>query len=87
MTEPQDNIKFRVIFEGKVKKGADLGKVKARMISLFKIEGALVERIFKESPAVIQRNLEQDRARLYKETFEKSGALCRIETDPSGTLD
>jgi hypothetical protein len=83
-----ENTRYRIIFEGKIKEGESLSRVKARMVALFKRDISVIERIFKESPTVIQQGKEKEAAWKYKEALERTGALCRIEaeTPPSTAL-
>ena len=80
--------RYRIIFEGKIKEGESLSHVKARMAYLFKKDISVIERIFKESPTVIQQGEEKEVALKYKEALERTGALCRIEAEtPSSTTE
>jgi hypothetical protein len=74
---------YRIIFAGKIKEGEDLSQVKARMASLFKVDAAVIEKVFRDAPTMIQRNLTRENALKYKEAVEKNGALCRIEKEIS----
>ena len=51
------------------------------MAALFKVEPAVIDRIFRETPTILQRSRKKNQALKYKEAFEKTGALCRIETE------
>jgi hypothetical protein len=82
------NTRYRIIFEGKIKEGESLNRVKERMASLFKRDISIIERIFKESPTVIQQGKEKEAAWKYKEALEGTGALCRIEAEtPASTAE
>ena len=73
------NAKYNVIFEGRTRNGEDPGLVKTRLASLFKVDTAVIERIFKDSPTAIQKNKDYEAAIKYKEAVEKTGAVCRVE--------
>jgi len=75
------NTGYRIIFEGKIKEGESLSRVKVRMASLFKKDISVIERIFKESPTVIQQGKEKEAALKYKEALERTGAICKIEAE------
>jgi len=77
----QDKFLYRIIFEGQIKAGQDFNQVKARLASLFKVDIRAIEKIFREAPTIIQHQLEEEKARKYKEAVERTGALCRIEKE------
>ncbi|MCP5050706.1 MAG: hypothetical protein GY940_26320, partial [bacterium] len=74
---------YRIIFEGRIRAGEDPGQVRARLSSLFKAEPAAIEKVFRDAPTVIQQNLPEEKALKYKTTFEQTGALCRVEKEPT----
>jgi hypothetical protein len=77
----EDKSLYKIIFEGKIKPGEDLNQVKTRLASLFKVDSPAIEKIFKDAPTAIQRNVNEQKALKYKEAVEKNGALCRIEKE------
>jgi hypothetical protein len=72
---------YRIIFNGNVRQDADLDQVKGRLAQLFKVELRVIEKIFREVPYVLLRNQDKDRALRYKQAFEQTGALCRVEAE------
>jgi hypothetical protein len=76
---------YRVTFDGKVREGEDPAQVKARLSALFKTDIAAIDKVFRDSPTYIQRNLTEEKALKYKTAFERTGALCRIEAEPVKT--
>ncbi len=64
-----ENTRYRIIFEGIIKEGESLSRVKARMAALFKRDISVIEKIFKESPIVIQQGKEKEAAWKYKEAL------------------
>ena len=83
-----ENTRYRIIFEGKIKEGESLSQVKARMVSLFKRDISVIEKIFRESPTAIQQGKAKEAALKYKEVLESTGALCRIEAEtPPSTAE
>jgi hypothetical protein len=41
----------------------------------------VIEKVFKDAPTIIQRNLIEEKALKYKEAIERNGPLCRIEKE------
>ncbi len=72
---------YEIILDGTVKPGETVAQVINQMSALFKTEPAMVEKIFRDAPTVIQRQLTWEKAVKYKAAVEKTGALCRIEPD------
>lgn len=77
----EDKSLYKIIFEGKIKPGEDLNQVKTRLASLFKVDSPVIEKIFKDAPTAVQRNVTEEKALKYKEAVEKNGALCHIEKE------
>ena len=59
--------------------------MKTRLASLFNVDISVIEKVFRNAPTIIHRHLDEDKARKYKETVEKNGALCRIEKEIPST--
>lgn len=78
-------VKYNVIFEGNIKNSADVTQVKHNMAALFKVEISVIDRIFRETPTILQKGRKKEKALKYKEVFEQTGALCRIEAVPPPT--
>jgi len=72
---------YKIIFEGRVKAGQDIGQVKIRLATLFKVEMPAIEKLFREAPTIIQRRMDEEKARRYRAAVERTGALCRIEKE------
>lgn len=74
--------RYNIVFDGKILDGADVLQVKTRMAALFKVDAGVIERIFRETPSVIQRNKDQATALKYKAAVEQTGVICRLERVP-----
>jgi hypothetical protein len=70
---------FRILFEGKIKDGEDLEKVKAKLARLFKKDAAKIASLFGSGPLVIRKGLDYPTAQKYKIAIERAGGLCRVE--------
>jgi len=70
---------FRILFEGKIKDGEDLEKVKAKLARLFKKDEAKIASLFGGGPMVIRKGLDYPTAQKYKIAIEGAGGLCRVE--------
>jgi len=75
---------FRILFEGKIKDGEDLEKVKAKLARLFKKDEAKIASLFSGSPLVIRKGLDYPTAQKYKIAIERAGGLCRVD-EATGT--
>lgn len=75
------NETYRIIFDGHVRQDVDLNQVKTRLAQLFKVDTPVIEKIFSQVPYVLLRSQDKDRALKYKQAFEQTGALCRLEAE------
>jgi len=70
---------FRILFEGKIRDGEDLEKVKAKLAKLFKKDEAKIAALFSGGPLVIRKGLDYPTAQKYKIAIERAGGLCRVD--------
>jgi len=73
------DLSFRIVFEGKIKDGEDLGQVKVRLADLFKKKPGKIDALFTGEAIIIKKNLDYRTAYKFKLAIEKAGALCRVE--------
>jgi hypothetical protein len=75
------NETYRIIFDGIVRQDLNPIQVKNRLAQLFKVDTPVIDKIFSDVPYVLLRNQEKERAFKYKQAFEQTGALCRLEIE------
>ena len=82
ITEPaiSAETRYKVLFSGEVEAGHDVETVKANIAALYKVPAERCESMFSGQLVTIKGNLDYQTAQKYKNTFEKTGAVCRIET-------
>ena len=73
-----DHELYDLVFEGDIKDGLDIGKVKKNLSKILKSDESRVEYFLSRKRVVLKSGLEIDIAKKYKKFFEKSGAVCRL---------
>jgi hypothetical protein len=77
-TGDKDMEKYKIVFCGELKTGHDLLSVKARLASLFKVSGVVIDKLFLEKPVLVRTNLSFNEAQGFKMNFDATGALCQM---------
>jgi uncharacterized protein YbjQ (UPF0145 family) len=72
--------RYNLVFEGQVAEGKSPEKVKRNLAALLKREPGKIEPLFSGDPIVIKRNMPSEKAKKYKQAFEKAGGVCRLES-------
>jgi hypothetical protein len=70
--------KYKIVFCGELQEGHDLLSVKARLASLFKIPGVVVDKLFQGKPVLVRTGLKLDTAHSFRKEFERTGARCQM---------
>lgn len=73
--------RFRLIFEGSYDFSADPEEVKENLARLLRCDRERVELLFKQKRAVLKKELDHTTALKFKQAFDRTGALCRIEAE------
>ena len=73
-----NNEKYKIVFCGDMKANQDMISVKARLAAFLGVTGALVEKLFRGKPVLVNSDLPLDEAQLFKLEFEKTGAICQM---------
>ncbi len=77
--EPADHGKrYKIVFWGELLPNHDRLSVKARLSNMFEVPGPMAELLFPGKPVLVRTNLPLEKARLYKQEFEKCGAACQL---------
>lgn len=71
--------RFNLVCEGQIADGQEPEKVKRNLAALLKREPGEIEHLLSGDPVVIKRNMPPDKAKKYKQAFEKAGGVCRLE--------
>ncbi len=71
--------RYKLIFEGKIVTGRKIEEVKRNLSSLYKTDNKKIERLFTNQPILIKKDVDYQVAMKYKEAFERTGAICKIE--------
>jgi uncharacterized membrane protein YhaH (DUF805 family) len=72
---------FKIIFEGKLRNGAELQTAKLNLAALFKSEASVVEKLFSGQPVILKRGLSQEQAQRYLTALHDAGVEARIENE------
>ncbi len=70
---------YKVVFSGEIAEGQDVESVKADVAALYKVSVEKCEELFSGRRVTVKDNLDAQTAQKYKDVFEKTGAICRIE--------
>lgn len=71
-------VQYNVVFEGKLVPGKDVNAVKKELISLLKVDDAVIDRLFLGKPVIVKKNVDAETAEDFKKSFESAGALCTL---------
>jgi Protein of unknown function (DUF1189) len=74
---------YRLIFDGHLQPQASREEVQRQLADLFQVSPEQVEALFSKPPVVLKEDLEYDTALKDKASFEATGALCRLEAQPT----
>jgi uncharacterized membrane protein YhaH (DUF805 family) len=77
--------RFKIVFDGSLLPGVDIGTAKLKLAALYKSEVAAVERLFSGHPVTLKRELSQTDAQTYLQALKNTGIDARIE--PEASLD
>lgn len=72
---------YRVVFSGQIVNGIDIDQVKTKIAEIFGIDSKKVDELFSGDKKIIKKNSPLELCEKTKETFEKAGAICRIEKE------
>ena len=72
--------RYRVVFTGEIAPAQTLETVKTNVAALYKVPVAQCERMFTGQAITIKDNVDYQTAQKYHTAFQRTGALCRIET-------
>jgi hypothetical protein len=69
---------YQLVFDGKISPSHALDDVKRNLAELYRVDIREIDRLFGGRSIVLKRNLDHETASKDKQTFENTGALCRI---------
>ncbi len=72
------DIKFRVLFSGKLKPGIDPATAQARIQERFKLSDAAIAQLFSGKTVVVKKNLDPDKAKRYQQAFLQAGLIVQL---------
>ncbi len=72
------NLKFKLIFEGKLTGALPLDIVKKNISELLKKDADTVNKLFAEVPVVLKIGVDPVTASKYESSFKKAGAICNV---------
>ena len=70
---------YRIILKG-YSSGKGEYYIEQNIANLFKITPEKAKELFSSSPTIIKENLPLEKASQYKNSIEKTGALCEVES-------
>ena len=79
----EDHELFDLVFEGDIKKGCEINKVKTNLSKIFKSDESRIENFFTKKKIILKSALKKEAAKKYKKVFERSGAVCRLAAHKS----
>lgn len=77
--------RYRLIFDGHTQPQVSREDVQRQLADLFKVEPNQIEALFSKPPVVLKEELDYDDALKDKASFEATGAICRLEPQPSSS--
>ena len=77
--------RYRLIFDGHIQPKASREDVQRQLADLFQVEPDQIEALFSKPPVVLKEDLDYDEALKDKASFEATGAICRLEAQPSSS--
>ncbi len=75
----QAHITYTVVFEGRVRPGYNIERVKKRLQSSLQTNAEGIARLFTGVPVTVYKSTDRKTAQKYKEVFAAAGAVCNIE--------
>ncbi len=82
------DIRFNVLFSGKLKSGIDPATAKARVRELFKLSDAAIAQLFSGKTIVVKKNLDPDKAKRFQKAFAQAGLLVQlVEQQPEASQE
>lgn len=73
------SVNYNVIFEGKIVSGKEVDEVKNNLISLLKVDGAVVDRLFLGRSVIVKKNVDAETAENFRKSLESAGVLCILK--------
>jgi len=70
---------YKLVFDGRILAGHDVGDVKKRLAGLLKSDSKQIELLLAEAPLTIKSNIDYPTASKYKESLRTAGVSCQIE--------
>lgn len=71
--------RYNVVFYGEIVKGQNIKTVKQQLAQFFNVPAAIVEGMFRGERMALKEDVDYQAAEQYKQDFEQTGAVCRIE--------
>ncbi len=75
----EDKGLYKIVFYGEIQKNKDIGKVKESLQKFYNVNREKIKYMFLQDKVVLKKNLHINKAKKYKDIFEKNGAICKIE--------
>lgn len=79
--------RFKIVFDGALLPGVDIGTAKLNLAALFKSDVTAIERLFSGRPVALKRDLSHADAQTYLQALKNTGIEARIESEPSIELN
>ncbi|WP_212626416.1 DUF805 domain-containing protein [Pseudomonas sp. PP3] len=79
--------RFKIVFDGALLPGVDIGTAKLNLAALFKSDVSAIERLFSGRPVALKRDLSHADAQTYLQALKNTGIEARIESEPSIELN
>ena len=70
---------YRLVFNGEVLEGHQIGDVKKKLASLLKTDERGIERFFSGKPNIIKKDVDYETAMKFRKVFEKAGAKLSLD--------
>ena len=77
--------RYRLIFDGHIQAQVSREDVQRQLADLFQVEPEEIEALFSKPPVVLKNDLDYEDALKDKASFEATGAICRLERQPSAS--
>ncbi len=71
--------RYKVVFSGEIAPGQNIEQVKSKVAALYKVPVEKCEGMFTGRLVTIKDNVDYQTAQKYKNAFDRTGAICRIE--------
>lgn len=79
------DVRYNVIFEGRLVPGADPAAVRTSLARLFRMDAARVEALFGGRRVILKKDADGETAAKFRLALQKAGAECRLE--PIGEIE